>query len=257
MDERHLFDWKGQKVIVTGGASGMGYETARLFGLYGAKVCIIDISDKLEETAGRLKEATGAEYQTVRANLSDSADRKRGFAEAAACLEGELDVLVNCAGIQYTCDSVEFPEEAWKKVLSVNLDAVFDLSQMAGRMMLKKGHGKIINYASMLSYIGGFRVPAYAASKGAVVQLTKALSNEWAAQGIQVNAVAPGYIMTPLNLASSFPETERGKFILSRIPAGRWGEPEEIAAVVLFLASPAASYMTGAVVPVDGGFAAS
>jgi len=255
MDQLNLFTVEGQKVIVTGGASGMGYETARLFGLYGAEVCIMDISDHLEEKAEELRKETKGSYKTVRVNLADKEDRKQGFAKAVESLDGTLDVLVNCAGIQYACDSVDFPEEAWQKVLDINLDAVFALSQMAGRVMIPKGHGKIINFASMLCYIGGYRVPAYAASKGGVMQLTKALANEWASKGIQINAVAPGYIMTPLNLANNFPESERGKFILSRIPQARWGNPEEIAAVVLFLATPAASYINGSIIPVDGGFA--
>lgn len=257
MDKMELYGLKSKKAIVTGGASGMGYETARYFGYFGVEVCIIDIASEVAGCANRLSEETGAVYHTVVCDLSSSSDRKKGFAEALGLLEGGLDILVNCAGIQYTCDSVDFPEEAWDRVMAINLDAVFDLSKMAGKVMIPQGHGKIINYASMLSFIGGYRVPAYAASKGGVMQLTKALSNEWSSKGIQVNAVAPGYVMTPLNKNSGFAESERGKFILSRIPAGRWGEPEEIAMAVVFLASQAADYITGITLPVDGGFACS
>lgn len=257
MDCKKLFDIKGKTAIVTGAASGMGFETARLFGQAGAKVCMADVDPNLEKIAARLEGETGAQYSAVVMDLTDTQQRKDGFDKAMASLGGKLDILVNCAGIQYGCDSVDFPEEAWHRVLSINLDAVFSLSQLAGRIMLRQGKGKIINFASMLSYIGGYKVPAYAASKGGVMQLTKALSNEWAEHGIQVNAVAPGYVMTPLNTKNHFAESERGKFILQRIPANRWGEPEEIAAVVLFLASEASSYITGAMIPVDGGFAAN
>lgn len=255
MEFAELFSIQGKTAIVTGAASGMGLETARIFGQAGAKVCMVDMNPKLEQIARQLSEENGAVYTTVLLDLTDSEKRESGFEEAVASLGNHLDILVNCAGIQYGCESADFPEEAWNRVLAVNLDAVFSLCQMAGRLMLKQGYGKIINFASMLSYIGGYKVPAYAASKGGVMQLTKALSNEWAASGIQVNAVAPGYIMTPLNTKMHFAESERGKFILERIPAKRWGESEEIAAVVLFLASPASSYITGAMIPVDGGFA--
>lgn len=255
MEMDKMFSTAGMKVIVTGGASGMGLASARLFGQGKAEVGLIDVSAQTGQIAGMLQQETGAVYHPVAADLADSTARKNAFATAVELLGGAVDVLVNCAGIQHTCDSVDFPAEAWQRVLEVNLNALWDLSQMAGRVMLKQGAGTIINFASMLSFIGGFRVPAYAASKGAVAQLTKALSNEWAGQGVRVNAVAPGYIMTPLN--NGFAESERGKWIKSRIPANRWGEPEEIAAVVYFLATPAAGYMSGAVVAVDGGFSGS
>lgn len=143
--------------------------------------------------------------------------------------------------------------EDWKTVTQVNLDSVFVLCQLAGQHMLKNGKGKIINIASLLSFFGGFTVPAYAAAKGGVAQLTKALSNEWASRGININAIAPGYMATEMNTAL-IEDEGRSKEILSRIPAGRWGTPEDIMGTAIFLASDASDYLNGAIIPVDGGY---
>ena len=168
-------------------------------------------------------------------------------------LLGGIDILVNCAGIQKRHPSEEFPLSDWNKVIEINLTAVFHMCRLAGNEMLKKGKGKIINVASMLSFFGGYTVPAYAASKGGVAQLTKALSNEWAAKNINVNAIAPGYMATEMNTAIINDE-KRNAAITARIPAKRWGTPEDVKGVVLFLASEASNYINGAIIPVDGGY---
>jgi len=173
--------------------------------------------------------------------------------DRAAEALGGLDILVNNAGVQRRHPAEEFPLDDWDTVLAVNLDAVWILAQAAGRMMLSQGHGKIINIASAMSFLGGVTVPAYAASKGGVAQLTKALSNEWAGRGVNVNAIAPGYMNTEM-IAALVGNPQRGPLILARVPAGRWGVPDDLKGMVLFLASAASDYVHGAIIPVDGGF---
>jgi 2-deoxy-D-gluconate 3-dehydrogenase len=166
---------------------------------------------------------------------------------------GRLDILVNNAGTIRRAPAVDYSEEDWATVIQVNLSAVFRLSQLAGRQMISQGKGKIVNIASLLSFQGGITVPAYAASKGGVAQLTKALANEWAGKGINVNAIAPGYMRTDNTKALQADET-RNRQILERIPAGRWGEPSDLAGAAVFLASPASDYISGEVLVVDGGW---
>ena len=169
-------------------------------------------------------------------------------------LGGHLDILVNGAGIQRRHFCEEFPIEDWDAVLEVNLTATFDLCQMAGQQFIRQNSkGKIINIASMLSFFGGYTVPAYAASKGGVAQLTKALSNEWTGKGINVNAIAPGYMATEMNTALLNDEG-RNTEILGRIPAHRWGTPDDMKGLCIFLASDASDYIAGAVIPCDGGY---
>ncbi|MEG2679116.1 MAG: SDR family oxidoreductase, partial [Oscillospiraceae bacterium] len=189
----------------------------------------------------------------LQGDLSDRAGLPALFEKAVVLLGGGIDILVNNAGVQRRNRCEEFTLEDWDAVMGVNLDAVFVLCQLAGRKMLAQGGGKIINLASMLSFFGGFTVPAYAASKGGVAQLTRALSNEWAGRNIQVNAIAPGYMATEMNTALINDES-RNKQILDRIPAGRWGTPDDMKGLVVFLASGASNYMNGAIIPVDGGY---
>ena len=166
---------------------------------------------------------------------------------------GHVDILVNNAGTIARADAVDVTLEDWQQVLQVNLTSVFQLSQLAARDMIPRGGGKIVNIASLLSFQGGIRVPAYTASKGGVAQLTKALANEWAPKGIQVNAIAPGYFATTNTEALQADET-RNRQILERIPAGRWGQPQDLAGAALFLSSAASDYVTGTIVTVDGGW---
>jgi 2-deoxy-D-gluconate 3-dehydrogenase len=180
-------------------------------------------------------------------------DTPRQLIESTIAHFGQLDVLVNNAGTIRRAPATEYSEEDWSSVIEVNLSSVFRLSQLAGRHMIERGRGKILNIASLLSFQGGITVPAYAASKGGVAQLTKALANEWAAKGLCVNAIAPGYMRTENTRALQQDET-RSRQILERIPAGRWGEPSDLAGAAVFLCSPASDYVNGQVLAVDGGW---
>ena len=247
-----IFDISGKKAIVTGAAQGLGNGMAAGLMKEGVEVVLFDINPKVKDVAeGFVND--GYKCHAVVVNLGDQTDRERAFDEAREMLGGRLDIIVTAAGIQRRHKSEEFPLEDWNLVLNVNLTAVFALDQLAARVMLKQGSGKIINIASMLSYFGGFTVPAYAASKGGVAQITKAFANEWASKGINVNAIAPGYMATEMNVALINDEV-RNTEILSRIPAKRWGTPEDVAGVACFLASPASDYLNGAIIPCDGGY---
>ena len=164
-----------------------------------------------------------------------------------------LDVLVNNAGVQSRHKAADFPRSDWNYVIDVNMNAVFFMCQEVGKLLLAQGKGKIINIASLLSFQGGITVPAYAASKGAVAQFTKALSNEWASQGVNVNCIAPGYMDTEMNVALKADET-RSSQIMARIPAGRWGKPEDMVGAAIYLASDASDYVNGTIITVDGGW---
>jgi 2-deoxy-D-gluconate 3-dehydrogenase len=188
------------------------------------------------------------------ADLAERGEVERLIATAIAW-QGRLDILVNNAGIIRRAPAADHGDADWDHVLAVNLDGVFTACRAAGRHMLARGSGRIINVASLLSFFGGITVPGYAASKGAVAQLTKALSNEWAGRGVTVNAIAPGYMRTA-NTAALQADPVRSREILSRIPAGRWGEPADLEGAVVFLASPASSYLSGHLLTVDGGWCA-
>ncbi|MDR1070964.1 MAG: SDR family oxidoreductase [Gracilibacteraceae bacterium] len=249
---RDLFDIKDKKAVVTGGAAGLGQGIAEALAEFGARVVVVDNSARLDETAREMRER-GLPVSGLRADLSDTERLESVFNAALEPLDGVLDILVNCAGIQRRHKCEEFPLSDWNDVLTVNLTSVFRLCQLAGQIMLRRGSGKIINISSMLAFFGGFTVPAYAASKGGVSQLTKALSNEWAGRGVNVNAIAPGYMDTALNV-NIVGDPGRSAEILGRIPAGRWGTPEDLQGVAVFLASAASDYLSGAVIPVDGGY---
>ena len=244
-------DLTGKKAIVTGAAQGLAYGMAEGLMEAGAEVAVIDLSARVAEVArdfcGR-----GFRCHAVQADLGDGQARERAFREAVAAMDG-LDILVNAAGVQKRHKSEEFPLSDWEFVLNINLTSVFSLCQLAANHYLAHGGGKIINIASMLSYFGGYTVPAYAASKGGVAQLTKAFANEWAPHHINVNALAPGYMATTMNTAL-INDPDRNVEILKRIPAGDWGTPEDMKGPVVFLASEASAYLHGAVIPVDGGY---
>jgi 2-deoxy-D-gluconate 3-dehydrogenase len=248
----NLFDLSGKKAIVTGAARGLGRGMAEGLHGAGAEIVIIDVADEVSSVACELG-AHGARVQAVLADLRKREELTAAFEQAVGKLDGALDILVNCAGIQRRNPCLDFTIEDWDDVVEVNLTAVFQLCQLAGRIMAEQGKGKIINVASALSFFGGYTVPAYAASKGGVAQVTKALSNEWAGLGINVNAIAPGYMDTSMNVAL-INDPVRNSKILARIPAGRWGKPEDLKGVAVFLASEASNYISGAVIPVDGGY---
>lgn len=249
----NLFDITGRKAIVTGAAQGLAYGMAEGLMESGAEVCIIDINPKAVEVAASFVEK-GYKCHAVLANLGDRDQLRKAFGEAVEKLGGRLDILVPAAGIQKRHFSEEFPVEDWDAVININLNAVFMLDQLAGQQFIKQqSKGKIVNIASMLSFFGGYTVPAYAASKGGVAQLTKALSNEWASKGITVNAIAPGYMATEMNTALINDDT-RNTEILARIPAHRWGTPDDMKGLVVFLSSDASDYLNGAIIPCDGGY---
>jgi 2-deoxy-D-gluconate 3-dehydrogenase len=240
--------------LVTGASVGIGASIAVALSQAGAVVACHGNSRPADATAESIL-ASGGHAIPFSADLSSEDSAEMLFEEVMAAF-GQVDILVNNAGMIIRHDAVDFPLQDWKKVMQVNLNSVFQLSQMAGRSMLaRSAPGKIINIASLLAFQGGIRVAAYAASKGGVAQLTKAFANEWAASGIQVNAIAPGYIATA-NTRALREDANRNRQILERIPAGRWGEPDDISAAAVFLASPAANYITGAILNVDGGWLA-
>ncbi len=247
-----LFDLTGKKAIVTGGTRGLGRGMAEALLEAGVEVVIFGTSDKAKEVAKEFV-AKGFKCHAEVMDLADRAARKAAFEAALAKLGGRLDILVNAAGIQRRHKCEDFPLEDWSEVIEVNLTALFDMCQLAGRVMLAQGKGKIVNIASLLSFFGGFTVPAYAASKGGVMQLTRALSNEWAGKGINVNAIAPGYMATEMNTAL-INDPGRNTEILARIPAHRWGTPDDMKGPLLFLCAAASDYLDGAIVPVDGGY---
>ena len=249
------FDLTGRKALVTGGATGIGEGIALGLAAAGADVALTYRSHQPDETLARI-EAAGVKAAAVQADFSgmDEAAASEIVRVASAALGG-LDILVNNAGIIHREDSTELPLDAWRRVLSVNLDSVWLLSQAAGRKMVARGSGRIVIVSSVLGTQGGLRVPAYAASKHAVIGLTRALCNEWAPHGVNVNAIAPGYTATD-NTQALRDDPDRSKALLARIPAGRFAEPSEIAGAAVFLASDAAAYCHGSVVTVDGGWLA-
>ena len=245
------FRLNGQRALVTGASSGIGAALARGLAQAGAAVVCHGNSKPAERTAAEIREA-GGEATGVQADLSSPEQIAAMFAQVER-EHGEIDILVNNAGTIIRHQAEEFPLDDWMKVLQVNLNSVFQLSQLAARGMLERKHGRIVNVASLLAFQGGIRVPAYAASKGGVAQLTKALANEWTAKGITVNAIAPGYIRTDNTAALQADET-RNRQILERIPASRWGEPEDLVGMVVLLSSAAGAYISGGVFNVDGGW---
>lgn len=247
----NLFSLENQVAIVTGGNRGLGGAMSLGLAEAGADLVIVQRSEGESEIAKKIKEL-GRKCLTISYDLSNIRDLHT-IVDRTLAEFGRLDILVNNAGVQRRHPCVEFPEEDWDYVLDVNAKAVFFLAQAAGKVMIKQGRGKIINTASLLSYQGGITVPAYAASKGAVAQITKALSNEWAKFGVNVNAIAPGYMATDMNTALIEDEV-RNRQILERIPAGRWGRPEDIKGAVVFLASRASDYVNGEIIAVDGGW---
>lgn len=272
-----LFSLEGQTAVVTGGTRGIGQAMAVALAEAGADLILVQViscqlplrpptprltrlqRDTSNTTTKSQIEGLGRKATIYTADLSDP----KSVAALTPKITGDghrIDILLNCAGIQKRHPAHEFPDSDWDAVLQVNLHTVFALCRDVGAHMLARDpdaatgrRGAVINVASLLSFQGGITVPAYAASKGGVAQLTKALSNEWASKGISVNAIAPGYIATEMNTAL-INDKNRADSILQRIPAGRWGSPEDFKGAVVYLASRAAGYVSGEVLTVDGGW---
>ena len=249
----NVFDLTGKVAVVTGSAGGLGQAMAIGLAEAGADVALVSHSHSSSDTMQAI-EQLGRKALAVTADLSDDAQIEQVIQETLQHF-GKINILLNNAGIIRRAPAAEHAKEDWDEVLQINLNAVFRLCQLAGREMIKMGYGKIINIASMLSFQGGVNVPGYTASKHGVAGITKALANEWAGKGVHVNAIAPGYMVTD-NTAALRKDEARNKQIIERIPAGRWGVPEDLKGPVVFLASSASDYLDGHVLCVDGGWMA-
>ncbi len=246
-----LFRLDGRVALVTGASAGIGAAVATALAGAGADVACVGNNHLVDATCAGVR-ATGRRALGLHGDLTRP-QTAAALIDATVDGLGSIDILVNNAGIVRRAPAVEFSAEDWATVIELNLSAVFRLCQAAGKRMLAAGRGKIVNVASLLAFQGGITVPAYAASKGGVAQLTKALANEWAARGVNVNAIAPGYIRTN-NTAALQADPNRSREILVRIPAGRWGEPSDVTGAAVFLCSPASDYVHGHVLVVDGGW---
>ncbi|HTG69678.1 MAG TPA: 2-dehydro-3-deoxy-D-gluconate 5-dehydrogenase KduD [Candidatus Udaeobacter sp.] len=246
-----LFDLTGKTAVVTGAGRGLGEAIALGLARAGADVALVTNRTPADKTADAVR-ALGRKAITIQADIADRT-KLAGIIERTVDELGRIDVLVNNAGIIRRTPAAEHSYEDWQDVLDVNLNSVFFLSQLAGKHMIEQGSGKIINIASMLSYQGGINVPGYTSSKHAVAGLTKALASEWAGKGLQVNAIAPGYMSTD-NTEALRDDPVRSTQILQRIPAGRWGTSEDLIGPAVFLASAASDYMNGHILAVDGGW---
>ena len=248
-----LFRLDGKVALVTGASRGLGAAMAMALASAGATIVLQGSEQPPRITEAAIAESTGSPTATVVANLANR--RETGaLIDAALSAFGRLDILVNNAGVIARRPATEHTDEDWDRVLEIDLSAVFRLCRAAGAHMLERGGGgKIVNIASLLAFQGGITVPSYAAAKGGVVQLTKALANEWAGRGINVNAITPGYMETD-NTAALRRDAKRNQQITERIPAGRWGTPDDLAGAVVFLASRASDYVHGHVLVVDGGW---
>ena len=245
-----MFNLQGKVALFTGGSRGLGKAMAIGLAKAGADVAVVgrtrdeDVVERITSCGVR-----GRFYEHDLADI-DAIPTLVGKVRADF---GKIDILVNNAGVQSRHKAADFPRKDWNFVIDVNMNAVFFLCQEVGKIMLAQGKGKIINIASLLSFQGGLTVPAYAASKGAVMQFTKSLANEWASQGINVNCIAPGYMDTEMNTAL-LADAGRSRQIMERIPAGRWGKPEDMAGAAVYLASSASDYVNGSTITVDGGW---
>jgi 2-deoxy-D-gluconate 3-dehydrogenase len=248
----NAFSVKGKNALVTGSRTGLGAAIAVGLARAGANIVVHGRSTTgMDAVCAAIRDVGGKAVTAVGDVAQPEVCEK--LVEITTQEFGSIDILINNAGIIRRAPAAEFSAKDWHDVIDANLNAVFRLSQLAGRQMLERKSGKIVNIASLLSFQGGILVPAYAAAKGAVAQMTKAMANEWASRGINVNAIAPGYMVTA-NTAALREDPVRSRQILERIPAGRWGDPKDIAGAAVFLSSPASDYIHGHVLVVDGGW---
>jgi 2-deoxy-D-gluconate 3-dehydrogenase len=251
MTKENLFDIRGRVALVTGARRGLGLAMATGLAAAGVKLVCVASSPDCDQLRDAVRDVAG-EMLYIQADLSDRS-QTAGLVESAVEHFGGLDILVNSAGIQHRQPAIEFDIDMWDRIVSLMLSSVFDLSQQAARVMERQGGGKIVNIASLASFQGGWTIPAYTAAKHGVAGLTKALANEWASKNIHVNAIAPGYFDTDMCEAIMNDPVREPK-ILERIPAGRWGRPEDLIGPLLFLASHASNYVDGHILVVDGGW---
>jgi 2-dehydro-3-deoxy-D-gluconate 5-dehydrogenase len=249
----NLFDLTGKTALITGGNKGIGFGMATGLAEAGADIVVVSGSVELEGShIEKVVKSLGRKFLAYRANLSNRTE-VYAFVQQLIADDVQVDILINNAGIILRKPAAEHPDEYWDNVLSLNLDTPFILAREIGSQMIAKGGGKIIFTCSLLSFQGGINVPGYAASKGALASLIKALANEWAVKGVNVNGIAPGYIATD-NTEALRNDKDRSGSILARIPAGRWGEADDFKGPVVFLSSKAADYVHGAILTVDGGW---
>lgn len=247
------FNLRNKKTLITGGTRGIGLSIAQAYHQLGADVVIWGRSEAGKKIAESLSTKT-AKVNFVSADLLKTENYNDYIETSKGYLDGRIDVLVNCAGVQFRSPAIDFPEDKWREIIEINLNAVFLISQKVAKLMIPDKKGVIINIASMCSFFGSVNASAYASSKGGVALLTKAFSNEWASKGIRVNAIAPGYIETELTKDIETTNPALYREITTRIPMGRWGRVEDIQGLAVFLASDLSEYISGAIIPVDGGY---
>lgn len=247
------FDFSDKVAVITGGSSGIFQAVAKGYGEAGAKVAIVDVNIDGAEKTRKMIEDMGGVAKVYKCDVSNVPMIVETVKQILADF-GKIDVLVNGAGVLFRAKCEEYPEEKWDFVVDVQAKGTFFMCREVGRHMLERGQGKIVNCSSMLAWSGGFNVPSYAAAKAAITQFTKSLCNEWAARGVNVNAIAPGYILT--EITRPIHDSERNTSIMERLPVGRWGTPEDLVGPFLFLGSQAADYIHGTILPVDGGWLA-
>ena len=251
---KNLLDLTGKKALVTGGSRGIGNRLARALHEAGAEV-VIFYNHTCPDGLAQEMQGDGPAVHAVQCDVADRSSLERGVKAAADRLGGRIDILINAAGINRRYWLEDFPTKDWDEVMNINVNGAVYCTQLVGKYMLAQGYGKVINLASMNSFVSGKRVGAYVASKGAIAQITKAFANEWCDRGVRVNAIAPGYIRTDMTKAlQDDPASYQG--ILDRIPEGRWGTPDDLVGPVLLLVSDAADYVNGIVMPIDGGYLA-
>ncbi|WP_294615649.1 2-dehydro-3-deoxy-D-gluconate 5-dehydrogenase KduD [uncultured Gilliamella sp.] len=250
MKNTNPFDLTGKNAIITGASRGIGKSLAMSLANAGANIIIIDVM-RDEQTEQEIKKYN-VTCETITFDLSHFEEYENLISDIIKKYQ-HIDILINNAGIQRRHPSVDFPKNDWDLVININMNAVFFMCQQVGKHMIDRGYGKIINIASLLAFQGGYTIPAYTAAKSAVAGFSKSLSNEWASKGITINCIAPGYIATEMNTALMNDET-RNRQILERIPAGRWGKPEDLGGAAVFLSSSASDYINGFTIAVDGGW---
>ena len=250
MKNKNPFDLTDKNAIVTGASRGIGKSLAMSLANAGANIIIIDVA-RDEQTELAIKQYN-VSCETITFDLAKF-DKYENLISDIIKKYQHIDILINNAGIQRRHPSVDFPKNDWDLVININMNAVFFMCQQVGKHMIERGYGKIVNIASLLAFQGGYTIPAYTAAKSAVAGFSKSLSNEWASKGITINCIAPGYIATEMNTALMNDET-RNRQILERIPAGRWGNPEDLGGAAVFLSSSASDYINGFTIAVDGGW---